>query len=115
MAECHMTRFLQAGFFIRAMECNPFNIKSNGSVAWDIRVLNSTWAGFPSAFRSCCASEMSRSRAPAATSFLQSGLPIKAYADNFGYMIRARQSTVECAYAFDAYQVCPIGCTIHSW
>eukprot|EP00966_Prymnesium_polylepis_P285787 6601821-Prymnesium_polylepis.1 len=117
MAHCDLAALLDAGFFIRAMECRAFNWQSKGSPAWNIRALNATMPDFAQRFRECADAEMHKPRA--ATSYLRHDLPLKSYADNFGYMIAATPDSVDCSYAFDSRKgwgrrpPCQIGVAAH--
>jgi len=103
---CSILQELQGGFFIRAFECRSFNKRVGGAPFWNITALQEQMATstFRNEFRFCAKEQVHGYPQPIATSFLRKDLPIKAYADGFGLMIRAAPSRVKCAYAFDSYQ-----------
>lgn len=106
---CDMRERLLTGFYIRAFECHKFNTKARGAPAWNVSWLEETMAAnFQPHFRRCSLKQLEwrdhKRGWGTATSFLRHDLPVKAYADKFGFMIHANSSDVNCAYAFDAYK-----------
>ena len=106
-AECNLD-LVEDGLFLRTMECGQFVVEAGGSPAWDIAWLNATMPKFDQVFERCALFDLmrrgSKKHSPCAASFVRHDLPLKAYADGFGYMIRAGADAVDCSYAFDAYK-----------
>ena len=106
---CEILAHMREGFYIRAFECSKFNTRSRGSPAWNVSLLEETMgADFEPNFLRCCTKQLEwrdrRRGWGTATSFLRHDLPVKSYADKFGFMIHGNESRVNCAYAFDSYK-----------
>jgi|UniRef100_A0A7S3EVN3 hypothetical protein len=112
---CNVSELLRSGAFIRSFECREFGGFETRYVmpVWNITYLERRMPDFLRAFYRCALEQTftddrradSQLRGALPTSYIRSDLPIKSYADNFGFLLQAGADQVACAYPLDAYSL----------